>query len=949
MNSIDFPGSRWWKFDFHNHTPASSDFDVAEINTLQPRDWLLAYMRRGIDCVAVTDHNCSDWIEKLQTELAQLNDEQPEGYRPLVLFPGLEITTAESLHLLVVFNCNESKAKLDGLLVGKLKLSNPNKPNAECQFSESFSTIIDHIHSLNGLAIAAHAEKDKGLLQGQMDEQGSFKPMQSERLLADVLSKLDAIEFQTLNNDCYRFFKNRISDKALVSGSDWPHASSNAGTRFCWVKMSAPNFDGLRLALLDPESAIRRSDQYPDDPQPLPEQWIQSITLENMHLRREGRGSLSLLMNPAYNAIIGGRGSGKSTVLECIRLALARDNELEKLGSDSEIWKTFEGFRREYVQRDKPGMMLPNTRIIAEVMKGTGEASQRFQYRWQKQADGRFVTQVMRWDDNAWQPTGLDEAQARALFPIKIFSQKQILALANNPQALLEYIDDSIRVEKQQWLAQFEQKKTALLAARLRVRTLKKELEKKPALELEYKEASRKARVFANANFGPLLKAYQRSIQQQRAVDDFFQLLANDVNCLQIGVEQATNLSATELTDFLAETSAEQTAKAHAIATRDTLLGQYNEIVRLVSEMQTQLESAKLALTASQWNTENQHHISAYSNETERLKSEGINSAEDAALAIASEERLRKQLEQIRQFEVDLEQAVLATDAASNALTECRVELTKKREAFVSGLFQENNMLKVALRCMASTKTEVGRFREILRLGGGENFAAAIWQESEEQATGAGVLWDVVDIEDSQLIAGRLEELKQSLEEMNQKKHDPLILNTRFRADLVRRIETLSPEVFDELAVWFPEDEVTLEYRPSHDKPYKNIVLASAGQKTAAMLSFLLVHGSEPLLLDQPEDDLDNALVSELVVEQLRKNKVRRQLLVVTHNANIVVNADAELVLNMDFNGQINLASSGGLQEVSVRKAICNVMEGGEIAFRQRYKRILEDLEGRVE
>ncbi len=115
------------------------------------------------------------------------------------------------------------------------------------------------------------------------------------------------------------------------------------------------------------------------------------------------------------------------------------------------------------------------------------------------------------------------------------------------------------------------------------------------------------------------------------------------------------------------------------------------------------------------------------------------------------------------------------------------------------------------------------------------------------------------------------------------------------------------------------------------------------------MLSFLLVHGSEPLLLDQPEDDLDNALVSELVVEQLRKNKIRRQLLVVTHNANIVVNADAELVLNMDFNGQINLASSGGLQEVSVRKAICNVMEGGEIAFRQRYKRILEDLEGRVE
>jgi ATPase subunit of ABC transporter with duplicated ATPase domains len=254
-------------------------------------------------------------------------------------------------------------------------------------------------------------------------------------------------------------------------------------------------------------------------------------------------------------------------------------------------------------------------------------------------------------------------------------------------------------------------------------------------------------------------------------------------------------------------------------------------------------------------------------------------------------------------------------------------------------------MLKVSLRSMASTRGEVVRLREILRLGTGENFAAAIWQEREGE-NACGVLWDMVNVDDSQLIAGRLAELKQALEEMNEKKNlDSKILGTTFRADLVRRIEGLHPEAFDELACWFPEDEVTLAYRPRNDAAYKNINLASAGQKTAAMLSFLLVHGDEPLLLDQPEDDLDNALVSELVVEQLRKNKVHRQLLVVTHNANIVVNADAELVMTMDFDGQINLASMGGLQETTVRRDICRVMEGGEDAFRQRYKRILEDLE----
>lgn len=942
-----YPGSRWWKFDFHNHTPASSDFNPSEINTLQPRDWLLAYMRKGIDCVAVTDHNCSDWIDKLQNTLEGMKQELPlaEGYRALVLFPGVEITTSDSLHVLAIFDNKFDKSKLDGLLEGKLKLSNSGKPSAERMFSEGISTVIDRIHELNGLAIAAHVENEKGLLQGSIDAVGAFT-YKSERLLADVLPKLDALEFQSLNNDCHRFFASRITDKALVSGSDSPHSSANAGSRFCWVKMSEPSFDGLRLALLDPESALRRSDQNQDAPQPLPEQWIQSITLENMHLRRNGHGPLTLEFNPSYNAIIGGRGSGKSTVLECLRLALARESELRKLGEDSEIWKTFDGFRREYVQREKPGMMLSDTKITVEVVKGKDESAQRFRYIWNKPADGRFATQVLRQNKDGWEATGLDEKQASEFFPVKIFSQKQILALANNPQALLEYIDGSIRDKKQDWQQQFNERKAAMLAARLRVRTLEKELEKKPALELEYKEANRKAKVFANANFGPLLASFQRAIQQQRAIDDFFELLSNDVTGLQSGVKQAENLAATELTQFLAETPAELAAHDAAMALKQQLLDQYQEIAGIVMAMRGQLDKVRQELAASAWNTENQQHIQAYRQEIERLKTEGINSAQDASIAVTAEERLRKQLAQISVFEIELEQAKQAEVEATQELITCRKELTEKRENFIRHLFEQNNMLKVRLRSMANVKNEVSHFREILRLGSGENFAAAIWQENDEQT--AGVLWDVVNVSDSQLISDRLAELKKVLEEMSGKRHDAMVLDTRFRADLVRRIENLPSEAFDELAGWFPEDEVTLEYRPSPNKPYKNINQASAGQKTAAMLSFLLVHGDEPLLLDQPEDDLDNALVSELVVEQLRKNKVRRQLLVVTHNANIVVNADAELVMTMDFDGQINLASAGGLQETSVRKDICRVMEGGEQAFRQRYKRILEDLEGEV-
>lgn len=64
-----FPGASWWKLDVHTHTPASTDFgkgssDHPQLRKISPMDWLLAFMRAGIDAVVVTDHNCGAWIER---------------------------------------------------------------------------------------------------------------------------------------------------------------------------------------------------------------------------------------------------------------------------------------------------------------------------------------------------------------------------------------------------------------------------------------------------------------------------------------------------------------------------------------------------------------------------------------------------------------------------------------------------------------------------------------------------------------------------------------------------------------------------------------------------------------------------------------------------------------------------------------------------------------------
>jgi predicted metal-dependent phosphoesterase TrpH/ABC-type cobalamin/Fe3+-siderophores transport system ATPase subunit len=946
MSAQQYPGSRWWKFDFHNHTPESGDY-LGDKN-ITAEQWLRDYKNAGIQCVVVSDHNTGARIDLLKTALHQLQQQEPEQWGDFTIFPGMELSCNGGVHLKVILGPDKGTADMDAIRGSVKYKGTPGDSDSVTEYS--VEQVIDEIHAAGGIACAAHVDQAKGLLVSVTDH----------HTLAAILKKIDALEVINPSAELIQKNKADLDKFAWVLGSD-SHQPEKIGRGYTWVKMSTPSYDGLRLALLDPESAIRRSDDTADNPQSFPEQWITSITLESMHLRRGHLAPLTLSFNPAYNAVIGGRGSGKSTVLECLRLGLAREGELRKVGEESEIWKTFEGFRQIFVNKDKGGMMLPDTKISVEVVKGRGVSSQRFQFVWSKQSAG-FTAQVARWEDDGgsggggWQATNLDEAQASDFFPVKIFSQKQILALANNPQALLEHIDNSIREEKNMWRQDFESCKSALMAARLRVRTLKKELVKKPALELEYKEANHKALVFKNGNFGLLLKAFQRATQQQRAMDDFHQLLGNDIAGLQAGIEQAANLNNIALTQFLTETPAEIVAHDHAMAVKTQLVAQYEKIAAAVIAMQAQLDAAQQAQAASSWQQENMVHLQAYQNETARLKAEGINSASEAGIAVAAEERLRKQIEQVKAFEAELEQAEGAVEDAAKALSNCRESLTNARQALISQLLKQNNMLEISLRCMASTRNEVERLRGILKLGNGDNFSQNFWKEEEASADGEeikryGVLADIIkgtDGKDSVLIPDRIIELKRALEEMNEKRHDSKILNTSFGVPLVRRVEALSEEVFDELAGWFPEDEVILKYRPNKADALKNINQASAGQKTAAMLSFLLAYGDEPLLLDQPEDDLDNALVSALVVEQLRKNKVHRQLLVVTHNANIVVNADAELVITMTYrNGQIDLASAGGLQETTVRKDICRVMEGGEQAFRQRYKRILEDLEQR--
>lgn len=122
------------------------------------------------------------------------------------------------------------------------------------------------------------------------------------------------------------------------------------------------------------------------------------------------------------------------------------------------------------------------------------------------------------------------------------------------------------------------------------------------------------------------------------------------------------------------------------------------------------------------------------------------------------------------------------------------------------------------------------------------------------------------------------------------------------------------------------------------DGSYRPLDELSGGQRVSVLLSLLLETTDErPLVIDQPEDELDNRFLFETVLPALKKLKGRRQVIVATHNANIVVNGDADMVIQLEAtakHGQI--AAAGAIEEPTVRDAIVRTVDGGAEAFRLR-------------
>ncbi len=163
--------------------------------------------------------------------------------------------------------------------------------------------------------------------------------------------------------------------------------------------------------------------------------------------------------------------------------------------------------------------------------------------------------------------------------------------------------------------------------------------------------------------------------------------------------------------------------------------------------------------------------------------------------------------------------------------------------------------------------------------------------------------------------------------------------------DQARRISEVGEQILMELEELDLPHTTMMELNiGSLDKEvWKEMADLSTGQKATTILLLLLLESDAPLIIDQPEDDLDNFFIAEGIVPKMREEKRKRQFVFSTHNANIPVLGDAELITGLravgeaeEGYGEIPAEWIGSIDDENVRLNVEEILEGGKEAFEIR-------------
>ena len=286
----------------------------------------------GIEVIALADHHGCEWLDDMRAAGSRAG---------VTVFPGLEVTTgsgADGVHLVIIGDRDWDAMRVNQVLAAECGFTDDHptfdRDGTPLPSPESLTHILDRLRD-DCIVIAPHALNENGIASGNT-QRGSLK---WKALHHDRLSALDVGDPRIADGEVdghSALFRRRelanfpcLDEIAFVSTSD-AYRLEALGSRFTWIRMSAPTLEGLRQAFLDYEARIvcdwdPRLRAHDDDPNRVRHAWISRIGFTGCGNTQK---DFAVEFDPRFNVIIGGRGSGKSTVVSGLRQVYATSEAL---------------------------------------------------------------------------------------------------------------------------------------------------------------------------------------------------------------------------------------------------------------------------------------------------------------------------------------------------------------------------------------------------------------------------------------------------------------------------------------------------------------------------------------------------------------------------------------------------------------------------------------------
>lgn len=830
-------------------------------------------LESGIMVIAITDHNQVGGINAIR-KMAE-----PSG---ITVFPGFEVASSEGVHLLCIFDqdteTNVLKSYLGGLGIHTTGASTKNS-------SESFSEILRKVQDeWDGFCVAGHITNNGGLLRMLTGEAKINAWCDSNLYAVQIpgpISDLDYADQQIVLNKDINYERARgvavvnALDIAKPEDLESVHASTS-------IKMSQPSIEGLRQAFLDPDSRIRLI--FEEEPPEHTE--MVALTWEGGFL-----DGAAIHINGNLNTLIGGRGTGKSTIIESLRYVL----DLEPFGEEAK--KASSGILKQVIRS--------GTKISLLVRSHHPSLKD---YLIERTYPNPPV--IRDADGNVLSLTPQDICRN-----VEIYGQHEIGELTKSPTKLSRlldrFLDEDIHLAERKRKTHKE-----LVLNRRKLNDIQKELNdiseylsRLPALEETFRR-------FKEAGLEERLKDQNLLVKEEQVLKTAKSRLSQ----VRDGLENIRVVVEVDRA-FVSEVALKDLPAKEILRSIDSILASLETNLRKIFEEYegyVRAAEADIEKVSEIWGQHRRKVQDEYEKLLRELQKEAIDGEEFI--------RLSRQIEELKPLKDRQEKLNKEKEALSVRRRNLRIDWEDIKAAEFRAIEKAAKKVNKKLDKQVKVKVSFCGEREPLfdmlreRIGGRLSEAIATLRERDDFS-----LPEFVAI------------CRKGAAELQNK--------FNITPDQARRISEAGEEVFMELEEHDLPHTTIMELNiGSLDREvWKDMKDLSTGQKATTVLLLLLLESDAPLIIDQPEDDLDNFFIAEGIVPRMREEKRKRQFIFSTHNANIPVLGDAELIIGLkavgdaeEGHGEIPVERMGSIDDENVRLNVEEILEGGKEAFEIR-------------